>query len=239
MRRTIATLVLSMLLWGCQAGDEVPRAEPGSDPVQAILKTYIQSLGGQTAVASENTRIIQGTWVDDRPYFGEPRRSAFTVWAHSDGRWRYASDYESFGVDSLGGWWLEKGYIRPDSFQKRSNFAYLFLPQSALNIETYFDLKSDVRKSVQENRQLLGVTTDRDTTYYTLWFDEESGELARIGYFWSLRDYRETAGIRFPTQIEISRKGGANRFEIDTLIMNQPLPDSLLSRPRQYPTLDE
>jgi len=219
------TIVITMIvLLGCQSDRPM-------DSVDQILDRYVQASGGQDAIEQITTRMVQGRWIDDRPYRGKAITSPFTLWADEDGRWRYESGYESYGVDSMGGWWLEKGYVRDDSTQNRSKIAFLFVPQSVLRIDRFFQNRKLGTNTFINDKSATSVSTDRDDTYYALWFDDSSGMLIRMGNYWTLSDYQSMDGVQIPTLIDQSRKGGHTVLEVKTVMHNQEISDSLLRRP--------
>ncbi len=211
--------------------------EKPEDPnlVDLTLQRYLKVSGSTDALSAIETRMIKGVWKDDRPYRGDPVFSEFTLVANADGRWRYNSEYEVYGVDTAGGWWMEEGYIRQDPSHEKSKLEFLVLPQSQLNIDGYFKDLRFGRKGKLNNHAMTGLFSDQDTTYFSLWFDEHSGYLAGIGHYWTLMDYRDVDGIRFPHRIEMSRKGGVTSLQIDTIIHNHTFSDSLLDRPTRLP----
>ncbi len=230
MRYAASIIITTMVLLGCQQDRSMEPIDV-NDPVDQILDRFIQASGGREAIAQVTTRIVKGIWKDDRPYRGKAITSPFTVWAHKDGRWRYESEYEVYGVDSIGGWWLEKGYVRDDSAQIRSKSAFLFVPQSPLHIDRWFQDRKLGTATLINGRSAKSIKTDRDDTYYALWIDDSSGTVIRIGSYWTLSDYQRFDGIQFPMRIEQSRKGGSIVLDVESVIQNQVIPDALLRRP--------
>lgn len=225
MYQSSKIVIALMVLVGCQQDRSI-------EPVDQILDRFVEVSGGKEAIESITTRIVEGTWQDDRPYRGDEKTSPFTLWAHKDGRWRYDSEYESYGVDSIGGWWMEKGLVREDSTQLRSRIAFIFVPQSVLSIADYFDIRGIGKISDIGDRPATSLKTDRDETYYALWFDNKSGTLVQIGNYWMLKDYLLIDGLHIPQLVEESRKGGRIVLEVKSVIHNQDIPDSQLRRPQ-------
>ncbi len=72
-------------------------------------------------------------------------------------------------------------------------------------------------------QRVYAVETDRAEEYYTLYFDIESGLLARIGYHWYIEGYEEVDGVLFPHRVIAGRKGGSVTYAFDEIVTNTPV----------------
>jgi len=233
MQRTFLVTLVCFSLIGCLT--EKTAVPPG---VESILAQYLTSSGGETVIKDIHTRTIVGTWIDSRRSSEPPRTAPFTIQAHSDGRWRFDSAYEVYGVDDKGGWWMEKGILRPDTGLITSKLGFVSVPGTVLALDQHFKDLRFGRKGKVDGIPVNGLFTSGDTSYTSLWFDAANGQLLRIGHYYSLLDYRQVDGIQFPHLIEESFKGGTVTLRIDEIIHNRTIPDSLLNRPGHLPTSD-
>mgnify|MGYP006865009216 CR=1 FL=1 len=228
---TFLTLITVTYLFIACSSESMENNQP-IEP-KALVKNYMDAIGGDIAIKQFHTRIISGQWTDDRPYRGDPVKVPFTVWANDNGYWRFTSTLESYGYDDQGGWRLDSTGLTHDPFQERSKLGFVFDPTSILNLDRYF-LNRHLGEQMSLNyRQVTGVRTDRDSTYYTLWFDNETHLLNHIGYHWNLKNYKKVDGVKIPHLIEAGRKGGAILFQMDTIHHNIPIPDSILFRQKK------
>ena len=225
--RSLLFLIVLLVQISCTTEKE-PAVSSGAEDV---INRYVDAIGGQNAIAQLSSRIIQGRQVDDRPHLGPPTEQLFTVWANADGYWRFSSMTESYGFDNMGGWRADSSGIRVDPWQVRSKVGFIFDPQSILHLDKYFLQRRIGKEMMLEYREVTGIYTDRDSTYYTLWFDKETDLINQIGYHWNLKNYRRVDGVLIPHLIEQGRKGGAILIHIDSISHNQVLPDSLFYRP--------
>ncbi len=76
-----------------------------------------------------------------------------------------------------------------------------------------------------EGRLMYVVDTDED---FSLYFDVETGLLARAGFNRVLGNYREVDGVLIPHQVSYSRKGGTSTFVFEDFEHGVALSDELL-----------
>lgn len=222
-------LTLSVLV-AVSACSSDPDAD--SPPTAAVLEArHIKAVGGEKALARLTNRVIEGRWIDDRPTLGAPVEKPLKAWANAEGHWRMQIGDEVFGCDARGGWHLDSSGVQADAWHDRSKLGFILDPQGFLNLDQYFMDRCYERQQTIEYRRLSGVFTDRDSSYYTLWFDSADDLLFLLGYHYQVKDYREVDGVLVPHHVEAGRKGGANHYLFDTILHNQDIPDSLLARP--------
>jgi len=101
--------------------------------------------------------------------------------------------------------------------------AFVLDPQGPLRIGEYFGKMRLTGIVGYEGRSVYAVETDRDATYYTLYFDAESGLLTNIGYHWYLEDYRAADGVLMPHRVVAGRKGGSVTHVFDEIVANTPV----------------
>lgn len=232
MSKIVISVLLAGLLLalGCSRTDQDSRSAL-QDEGQSILKKHLQQIGGQELANSFRTRFIQGLRISERPNLGLPIVDSFRVWADSSGHWRFETADESFGFDAQGGWIADSGGVRMDPYQVRSKLGFVFDPGGYAHFDRYFKHLAPGQPMVMNYRQLRSLNTDRDTTYYTLWFDKETALLSHIGFHWNLKDYQQVDNLLMPHLIEEGHKGGVVKYQFDRVLHDQPIPEDHLRRP--------
>jgi caffeoyl-CoA O-methyltransferase len=202
-----------------------------------ILERYIEALGGREALEKLNTRICRGQFIDDRPYTGPLKTFPFEAYSKIPDRWliiqHHGEKMYKEGFDGEACWRLDdKGLVRDDD-RARSKIAFILNPQNALHIQNYFPRLILEGEKAVEGRLTYVVRNQRKNEHFNLYFDAESGLLARIGYYWELKDYREVDGVKFPFRVDMSRKGGLNTYSFDSVEHNVPIDDERFAVPEQ------
>lgn len=203
--------------------------------VNRLLARYVDASGGRAAIERVQTRITNGSLVEDVPSEGPATTTRFEARARVPGmwllEWRFPGRTDRSGADGTIGWQVWNDTVVRSDEIVRSKEAFVFDPQAPLRIGEYFrDLvvAGTVRVGGREAYQ---VTTDRPDAHFALYFDVETGLLIRIGYFWDLTDYREVDGVRIPFRISVSRKGGSGTWVIETIAHNVPVDASQFAMP--------
>jgi len=146
------------------------------------------------------------------------------IW--SDGGW-----YRK-GFDGKAGWIKDRCGVRDNDNAGRDKLAFLFNPQGALKIEEYFpELKYDGIHTFDDSEVYALKPSGLKPENYTLYFSAETGLLVRIGYYWTIQDYRKVDGIMCPFRIHTSRKGGSAVYEIKSISHNVEVKDSIFEMP--------
>ena len=131
----IILIIISLVCFSCFSEEKVGNTLPTENE---LLNRHLDAIGGEAAVAKIQSRIIKGSWIDDRPKTGQKIVVPFTVWANRDGQWLFKSSLESYGFDDSGGWRLDSSGVIVDSYQERSKLGFVFDPVGILNLDRYF-----------------------------------------------------------------------------------------------------
>lgn len=229
---SVAALIFSVispvLSHAGEAGDSLPS-------VEYVLSRYIEALGGREALEAVETRTISGRFIDDRPYRGPVVVVPFEASSGNPGKWVMTHDWsdglESEGFDGEEWWHVKAGAVEREAGVKRSKMAFHLDAQGPLRMHEYFgEMRVTGERWVNERRAYV-VETDRDSAYYALYFDVESGLLTSIGYHSEVGDYRDVNGVKVPFRIVFGRKGGSNTYAFDEVLVNAPVDDKAFAAP--------
>ena len=217
-----------------------PGAAPGKDTLptaEQIIDRYVHALGGREAIEGLKSRICIGRMIHDLSW-KPPSREIVPIVAYSKVPDRLlVVEHKSDGVRCEGSdgdvtWVQDPGGVELGDGPIRLKTAWLFDPQGALRIKTYFP-GLEVRSSeILDGRQTyVLLPAELDEAHYTLYFDADTGLLVRIGYYWELREYRNVDGVKFPFRVAMSRKGGSSTYEFLLIEHNLSLEDVLFTAP--------
>ncbi len=227
-----ALCALILLARGASAsgaeGEELPT-------LSLVLARYVEAVGGRDAVENLETRVCQGLEIDDRPHRGPVETSRVEAYGKMPDRTLTVvhgpDGVACTGCDGWVGWHTGPTAVRLEESERRSRTAWLLDPQGPVRLEEYFPGMHLAGRGVVEGQPVYVVECDRDTAHYALYFDTETGLLIRVGYYWSLGDYREVDGVMVPFQISGSRKGGSTTFVFAEVVHDVPLEDNLFHMP--------
>lgn len=211
----------------------------------SILERYVEALGGREAIVRLETRRCSGWLVTDLPSRRPPvfEKLEMETYSALPDRWllvgRDSSGVLKNGFDGEVGWDQTLTELRPEPRMERGKLAFLINPQGALRIEAYFHDMVVTGTTEWDGRRCYAVESDRKASSYTLYFDEETGLLNRIGYHWLLKDYREVDGVKFPFVIELSRKGGTTTYIFEKVEHNIPIEEELFRMPEATAALPD
>ena len=199
MYRPLTVLLIAALLaWGAA----IPAPAGESITVREVLDRFVEAVGGPDCFADLDLRHYRGTIVQDLSW-KDPKHEERPFLAEADvqGQVRYAevdawSDLPTAGDTDL-----------------RTKLRWVMHPHFALVVEDYFPDLSVSGREVRAGRPVV-VLAPRDLAYeyYALYFDEESGLLAHIGYHNDLEDWCETDGVLYPHRWVFGRKGGHTTY---------------------------
>ena len=176
--------------------------------LEQVLDRYIAALGGQEALAKLESRTIIGKQVDDRPYKGAPVETPFEARADTSTGWTLVFHEAEGDVGEYG----DSG--------KNTKLAFIFNPRAPLMLEKYFPNPRLTGTWEYDGIHYYKVENDLKFEHYTLYFEVETGTLTRIGYHWSLEDYREVDGVLIPFTVAQGRKGGLTNLYFDSVTHN-------------------
>ena len=205
--------------------------------VETIVEKYIEALGGREAIEKLGTRSCKGRFIHDVHWRKPPYEEVpVEAYAKSSDRSVYIEHRSEFiykeGFDGHIRWKQDVGGIKPEDISERSRFEFILDPHGVLHLQDYFPGMVVTKEETLEGRQYYVVDpTGREHVRRDLYFDKETGLLARIGYNWVVRDYRQVDGVRFPFRIELSRKGGSSTYVFDEVKHNVPVDESLFTMP--------
>lgn len=207
--------------------------------LDAILERYVEAVGGEGAVAGIESRVIHARIVTDLPTWDPPvyEVDTLTVYAEASGRhllihrtprgtllegcdgatvWKRDFDGEAFEVGDVGG-----------------RDAWLIDPRFSVRLREYFPDMVYLGTATLAGRSVHAVEIDAHHSH-RLYFDVETGLLARLGYNTTILRYGEVDGVKVPFEVEWSRKGGASVFVVESVLHNVPIDDRLFSLPVSY-----
>ncbi len=206
--------------------------------VEWVLNRYLEALGGRGAIEALSTRVSRGLMINDLssrtpPVYEKLRIEAF---GKHPGRLLVVKNKEGKlyreGFDGKTTWEQRVDRIGVKEKPIWPKEAWLFDPRGALRMEDYFPgLKAGGREEFWGVEYYVLVPEELDEAHYKLFFDVESGLLARIGYYWELHDYRVVDGVKVPFRIDMSRKGGKSSYVFEEISHNVPLDDAIFSMP--------
>ena len=212
-----------------------PMAQDSLPTVDRVLERYVDAVGGRTALARLQTRVVFGAFVDEFPSEGPATTIRFAACAQVPGRWlvEWFSEgrVDRIGSDGAIGWEAHGDSVRRRHEITRWKEAFVFDPQGPLRLREYFRELVVTRAVRIEGRPAYEVVTDRRNAHYALYFAVETGLLIRIGYYWDLADYREVDGVLIPFRIAQSRKGGSSTFVIETVEHNSAVETARFTMP--------
>ena len=214
-------------------GEKTAAAFEALPTLDRILERYIQALGGREAIEKLRTRACTGRYVDDLSWADPPVQSyPLKALAEVPDRWvitlHGSKGIEQNGYDGRMGWKLNADRIEREDRMIRSWLGFILNPQGPLYIQEYFPGMTLEAKDALSGRSVYAVKNKTDKILY---FDAETGLLSWIGSAWELRDYREVDGVRFPSRVATSRKGGESYFAFDTVEHNVPFDESQFAFP--------
>ncbi|MBD3366966.1 MAG: hypothetical protein GF405_02180 [Candidatus Eisenbacteria bacterium] len=200
-----------------------------------VYERCIEASGGREALRALDTRVLTARLVTDLAwdppvhevdtlvaYVKAPdaylivHRSAKGTWVEGsseEGHWKREVDgsvVETAGPDPFIGWLTDVRF--------------------PANLDAAFPEAELVGIDVIDNRHFYVVAVD-DRPVHNLYFDVETGRLARLGFHHVLEDFVATDGALFPGRVVHSRKGGSDVFEIESVHQNIPLDDVLFEPP--------
>lgn len=204
--------------------------------LEQLLERYVESMGGEEAIAKLTTRVCNGRFIDDRPYAGAkqiiPFKSLSKLRDKSLLIFKHPENTEQEGFDGTIRWRLDKNGLVQRENRERSQMDYFLDPQNALHIQEYFPGMELMGKATLRGHSVYVVENDRKSPHYTLYFDVKTGLLIQIGYY-ELLEYKKVDGVQFPFRLEYSRKGGSNSYVFDEVLHNLPVEDGLFNMPKK------
>jgi hypothetical protein len=213
--------------------------EDGAPDLGEILDRYVDAVGGRDAVAAINTRIVRGRIVTDLPTWDPPVLEVDTLTVYSEAPDRYLAVHRTVegrtleGCDGTTAWKrdAEGKVLSVDAV--RGGDAWLVDPRFPLRLGEYFPDMAYLGTATLAGRSVHVVEVD-DRHEHRLYFDAESGLLARLGYNTTIMRYGEVDGVKVPFEVAYSRKGGSSTFALESVAHNVPIDERLFAAPVSY-----
>jgi hypothetical protein len=217
-----------------------PEITPPDDAseLEEIIETYVQAVGGRAAFERIGSRIARARIVTDLPTWDPPVFEVDTVTVYSQAPDEHlivrqtARGTALEGSDGTTAW---KRDVEGNAFSIHASGgrdAWLIDPQFPIRLYDYFPDMAYLGVSVLWGQELHVVDTDGDELHY-LYFDVDSGLLARIGFNRKVGNYREVEGVKMPFEVEYSRKGGSSTYVFDAVIHNIHVDEQLFAQPKE------
>lgn len=225
----IAFLVLPAVLPGQAPADTLPT-------VDQVLSRYITAVGGRTPLEGLDTRIATGREITDLSDPGPATTVRLEAAAAYPDRWsltRSGPVEERTWCDGTRVWHTAAGPVGdgPAETGPHARDAFLLDPRGPLRLDTHFPGLRVTGSAEVAGRAVWVVENALPSAYNALHFDAETGLLLRIGYYWTLEDYRELDGVLVPTRIVQSRKGGSTTWIWDRVEHNRPVDPARFAPP--------
>jgi len=204
-----------------------------------IIERYIETAGGRSALERLETRVVRARIVTDLPTWDPPVFEVDSLTVYSEVPGRYLVVHQSSGGtvleahDGTTGW---KRDVEGKAFAfdgVGAGDAWLVDPRFPLRLGEYFPNMSYLGEATIQGRALHVVDIDGEHLH-RLYFDVESGLLARLGYNTTIVRCGEVDGVKVPVEVEYSRKGGSSTYILDAVVHNVPVDPQLFSLPESY-----
>ncbi|UCF18264.1 MAG: hypothetical protein JSU87_09885 [Gemmatimonadota bacterium] len=229
MATWLAMFTIQLLVM-CVAAPEHTTRQDRLPTLDEVLERYVEAVGGREALERLTTRAIVGRLVTDLPTWEPPvhESDALRILGKVPGKyllmWESARGASREGLDGETCWKLDGAEVELDA-RYDPGYAWIADPQNALRMRDYFPEMRVVDTRTLGGRPVHRVDID-DHESHALYFDAETGLLARLGIFTELGDYREVDGVLVPFRMAISRKGGSSTFIFDKIEHNVAIDDA-------------
>lgn len=238
--RKWSVMCVAVVALQCMAGTAEPVDSATSDSLptaEQIIGRYVDAVGGRDAIGRLSTRVLVGRRITDLEWT-PPVYEVVPIVTYSESSGCYlmvehkADGVRCEGFDGSTAWVQDPEGLRPDTPPVNRTLSWLTDPHNALRLSDYFPALEMRAQEYIDGRLVYVVDpVGLDRTYYSLYFDVDTGLLIRIGYYTELQDYREVDGVLFPFRVSQSRKGGSTTFIFDLAAHNLVLDSSLFAVP--------
>lgn len=257
--RAWTMIVILLIVWAALGTARTPTTQPasakGGRPVGhpppattleddapklgEILARYVDAVGGADAIAGIESWVVQARVVTDLPTWDPPVFEVETLTVYSEAAGRYLIVHQTprgtvlEGCDGATTWKRDVDGKAFDVGAVGGRDAWLIDPRFPLRLREHFPDMAYLGTATLAGRFVHVVDIDDDHSH-RLYFDAETGLLARLGYNQTIFRYGEVDGVKVPFEVEHSRKGGSSTFVFDSVIHNVPIDERLFSPPRSY-----
>ena len=238
MRSGAARIVILLLLVTAAAALPIGARESGQKELptkEEILSRYIEAVGGREAIEKLSTRVCRIEQIHDLNWTDPKVQKVQMETYAKDPHMILWKEHTSEGVHAEGydgkHFWHSEGDERvlreePTSIKHR----FVFDPRGSLDVEYYFPNLTVESIETANGRECYKLQPEGlKEAHFSLFFDAETGLLARIGYYWDIEDYREIDGVMVPFKIVMSRKGGSTTLTFESIEHNVPLTDDIFT----------
>jgi hypothetical protein len=216
-----------------------PVLKDGGPSLEDVLAAHLEACGGAVSFERIDTRVVTARVITDLPTWERPvfEIDSLTVYSCSTTGHlmvhRAAQGSILEGFDGADVWKRNADGTVVESQAVRPRDAWLTDPRFAARLTDYFPNMSYLGVAAIDGIVHHVVDVDGDHSH-RLYFDEETGLLARLGYNRRILRYVELDGVRIPAEVEYSRKGGSSTYVLDAVAHNVPVDGALFSLPRSY-----
>ncbi|MFZ1947507.1 MAG: hypothetical protein WAW06_08155 [bacterium] len=210
--------------------DSLPAAE-------MVIQRYVDALGGREAIQRLSTRVCMGRRTTDLDWTPPVCETVPIVTYSRVPGSLLIVEHTPHGIMCEGfdgtTWWAQHpGGVSREGQPADPKLSWLINPHNALRLEDYFPgLRVTGQDYIDGGSVLVLEPIGLDRVYYSLYFDDATGLLVRVGYYTVLQDYREVDGVKFPFRVSTSRQGGSTTYVFDLVAHNLPLDSSLFAVP--------
>jgi hypothetical protein len=209
-----------------------------TETVDSILNRYIEAVGGKETIEMLASRVCSGKEINDFSSGDHPSYESWHLQAHYKTptsycieTWSSEGGY-SEGFDGRTSWVKDKCGVRTEPVAGGNKLAFLLDPRGPLHVELYFPELKYVGMSAVNGKEVHALEpANLKPAHYKLYFSSETGLLVAIGHYWSLEDYRRVDGVIVPHRLSVSRKGGSTVYELESIVHNVEINDSLFAKP--------
>jgi caffeoyl-CoA O-methyltransferase len=203
--------------------------------VNRVLERYAGAAGGTGMIKKLTTRSCTARLTHEFPLGSASAESTpVDAVATASGMWAVTLHYTEgdleFGCDGKAGWVKDSEGYKRDERMDRLPLGLLLSPHGAVQIKEYFGELTLKEQSIQDSRAVYHLQVNDGTGSRPILFDVESGLLIQIGS-WSVGDYQEIDGVKFPHRIAAARRGGESVYRFDEVRHNEPLDDDRFMMP--------
>jgi hypothetical protein len=254
--RACGSVAALLVMWGCLGPLQLapacahaarPRGHPpppttladDGPTLTAILERHVDAVGGEDAIASMVSWVVQAHLVTNLPTWAPPVHEVdtLTVYAEISGRYRIVQRTSRGtvleGCDGTTAWKRDVDGKVVDVGAKGARDAWLVDPRFPIRLCEHFPDMVYLGTATLAGRLVHAVEIDDDHSH-RLYFDQAAGLLARLGFNTTILRYGEVDGVKVPFEVEYSRKGGASVLVIESVVLNVPIDERLFSPPRGH-----
>lgn len=209
------------------------QASLSAPTVESVIQQYNRCIWDEADAEDVHAVRLSVRIVDSLSWTTPQLRSVIAqVYFTADGRQRthvFDPDHPSIsGHDGNSGWQFREGTLTEQSWHEVAN---LFWPMNPFLTQVFTRgvKQANIVQTDSGGEPALNVVWD-DAREDLIHFDSGSGCLHSLD-FTTVRSWMEKDGIRLPSVVEVSRKGGWTRIVLENLEINPEISDSMFIPP--------